>query len=180
MNDTRTKEAAPLLPAHADPSSGKIAAGGVRRRIVTRLLHAWFWLSRGMTLGVRVMVLDAKGRVFLVRHTYVRGWHLPGGGVEAGQTLLDAVRQELAEEANIALTGPARLHGVYFNRDASRRDHVALFIVRDFRVLGPRPPDREIAEAGFFPLDGLPDGTTGGTRRRLAEVLDGLPPDPFW
>ena len=35
-------------------------------------------------------------------------------------------------------------------------------------------PQGFFAEARFFPVLGLPEGTTGGTRRRIAEVLDGL------
>ena len=34
-------------------------------------------------------------------------------------------------------------------------------------------PNREIVAHGFFALDALPDGTTPGTRRRIAEVLQG-------
>lgn len=73
------------------------------------------------------------------------------------------------------LTGAA---AIYLLRPA--RDHVALYIVRDFRCDGPRPPDREIAESGFFPLDRLPEGTTPATRARIAEVFDAAPLSPCW
>ena len=54
----------------------------LRARLVTRVVHSWFALARGMTLGVRAAAFDEGGRVFLVRHSYVPGWHMPGGGVE--------------------------------------------------------------------------------------------------
>lgn len=149
-------------------------------RPLRRLLHLYFWLSRGMTLGVRAVVLRDEREVFLVRHTYTAGWHLPGGGVERGETLLQALEKELREEACIGLAGPALLHGVFFNRAISPRDHVAVFIVRNFTVQEAKQPDREIAEAGFFPLNDLPAGTTAGTRRRLAEIVNGTPPASDW
>ena len=43
-----------------------------------------------MTLGVRGLVIDKGQRVFLVTHTYVPGWQLPGGGVEPGETMAEA------------------------------------------------------------------------------------------
>jgi 8-oxo-dGTP pyrophosphatase MutT (NUDIX family) len=137
-------------------------------------------ITRGMTLGVRAMVLDSGGRVFLVRHSYVKGWHLPGGGVDAGETLDAAMRRELQEEGSITVTGEAALLGVYLNRKASRRDHVAVYVIRDFTQDGVRAPDREIVETGFFPLDALPGGTTAATRRRIAEALAGSRPAEEW
>lgn len=143
-------------------------------------MHLWFWLSRGATLGVRAIVIDPAARVFLVRHSYVPGWHLPGGGVEAGQSALEALAMELAEEGNIELLDEPRLMGVYFNRRASRRDHVLVYEVGAFRQTSPRLPDREIVECGFFPLDALPATTTPATRARLAERAGERPVSAFW
>ena len=141
--------------------------------LINRLMHVYWRFARAMTLGVRALVLDAEGRVFLVRHSYTDGWHLPGGGVEAGETLLDALARELCEEGNIELSAPPVLHGVFFHPIYSRRDHVALYVVRGFRQTEQPVPNREIVECGFFPVDALPSGTTTGTRARLAEVLLG-------
>lgn len=150
------------------------------RRLIGRLLHLHFRLSRGMTLGVRGAVLNEAGEVLLVRHTYTPGWHLPGGGVEPGETLAEALAKELREEANVLLAGPATLHGLFLNCESSRRDHVAVFVIRDFAPPAPKRPDREIAEARFFALSALPDGTTPGTRRRLVEIAGGEPVDGRW
>jgi 8-oxo-dGTP pyrophosphatase MutT (NUDIX family) len=122
------------------------------------LLHRWFLLTRAMTLGVRAIVLDDEGRVLLVEHGYVAGWHLPGGGVEIGETLVEALAKELREEGGVTLAGPALLHGVFLNARLSRRDHVAVFVVRDFVWNGPPPATREISRAAFFPVDALPAG----------------------
>lgn len=149
-------------------------------RFVTWGLHTYWRFSRGMTLGVRAAVLDRENRVFLIRHTYVPGWHLPGGGVETGETALDALTRELREEACIALDEPPALAGVFFNRRISHRDHVLVYVVRRFTVLSEKKPDREIAEAGFFPIDRLPEETTAATRRRLAEILEGATPSSNW
>jgi ADP-ribose pyrophosphatase YjhB (NUDIX family) len=140
----------------------------------------FYWrFSRPATLGVRAVVIDGQDRVFLVKHSYVDGWHLPGGGVETGETMLEALARELAEEGNIALSAAPRLHGVFFNRRVSRRDHVAIFIVREFTQRTPRP-NREIVAHGFFPLTALPEDTSRATRARLAEVFDKATVSELW
>ncbi|MBR1133695.1 NUDIX domain-containing protein [Bradyrhizobium iriomotense] len=155
----------------------------VRRKfdpLLRRIFHAYFLLVRGMTLGVRAVVLDAENRVFLVRHSYISGWYLPGGGVDLGETMEQAMRRELKEEGDIDLTGEPLLHGIFLNSHVSRRDHVAVYVVRQFRQDRLPEPNHEIAECGFFAINALPEGTTLGTRQRIAEVLDGRPLIATW
>ena len=148
--------------------------------LITRAMHFYWRFSRGATLGARAMVIDGSGRIFLIRHSYVDGWYLPGGGVETGETFLTALARELAEEGNIVMTAPPVLHGIYLNKRVSPRDHVALFIVREFRQERGRVPNREIVEHGFFAPDALPEGATRATRARIAEVMGGASVSELW
>jgi 8-oxo-dGTP pyrophosphatase MutT (NUDIX family) len=145
-----------------------------------RLLHFYWRFARGITLGVRGVVLDADGKVFLVRHGYTPGWHFPGGGVDPGESLAEALVRELLEEGNLRVMGVPPLHGVFQNVYSSSRDHVAVFVVREFDWPSPPVPSWEIAETGFFPLNKLPEGTSEGTRRRLEEILYGAPVSTSW
>lgn len=152
---------------------------GWPKRFLIRILHVYFAVSRGMTLGVRAACFDEAGRIFLVRHTYVPGWHMPGGGVERGETAIEALLKEMREEGNLEALGAPELFHVYFNARISRRDHVLLYRV-DVRQMATRPADREIAEADFFALDLLPAGTTEATRRRIAELRGEVSPAHHW
>jgi ADP-ribose pyrophosphatase YjhB (NUDIX family) len=155
----------------------------LRRRFepyLRRIFHLYWRIARGMTLGVRAVVLDDSNKVFLVKHSYVSGWHLPGGGVETGESLGGALRRELLEEGRIELTGEPALHGLFFNNHVSRRDHVAVYIVRQFRQDRMPKPNREIVACGFFAADALPAETTHGTRLRISEVLEGNMPIATW
>jgi 8-oxo-dGTP pyrophosphatase MutT (NUDIX family) len=156
------------------------AARRMMERAVRNIVHLYWRMSRGLTLGVRGLVIDEHGRVFLVKHTYMPGWHLPGGGVEPGETALDALARELKEEGNIELLETPAPGGVYFHAAVSRRDHVVLFVVRHFRQPAPPVPDREIMAHGFFALDALPEDTGAATRARIAEVIMGAPVSPRW
>jgi 8-oxo-dGTP pyrophosphatase MutT (NUDIX family) len=155
----------------------------LRKRLepqLRRAFHLYWRIARGMTLGVRGVVLDGDDKVFLVRHSYVAGWHLPGGGVEVGETFLEALRRELMEEGRIDLIGAPVLHGLFFNGHVSRRDHVAVYVVRQFRQDRLPKPNHEIVECGFYAAGALPAETTRGTRLRIAEVLDGVTPTATW
>jgi ADP-ribose pyrophosphatase YjhB (NUDIX family) len=164
----------------AEPSIMPDRPTTLSERLILRFFHLFFLFTRPMTLGVRAIVLDAEGRVFLVRHTYIPGWHLPGGGVEPGETLLTSLARELTEEGNIVAEETPRLHGIFFNKGISRRDHVAVYILRLFRQTAPREPDREIAEAWFFSPAALPEDVSRATRARLAEALEGATVGELW
>jgi 8-oxo-dGTP pyrophosphatase MutT (NUDIX family) len=148
--------------------------------VLRRAFHLYWWLARGMTLGVRAVVLDSDNRVFLVKHSYVAGWHLPGGGVEVGESFRDALRRELIEEGRIELSGEPALHGLFFNSHVSRRDHVAVYIVRNYRQDRLPEANHEILACGFYDASALPAETTEGTRLRIAEVLEGKAPIATW
>src|ERR1700759_2263180 len=148
--------------------------------VLRRAFHLYWRFARGMTLGVRAVVLDSDDRVFLVKHSYVSGWHLPGGGVEVGETFHDALRRALVEEGRIELLGAPALQGIFLNRHVSPRDHVAVYLVRNFRQDRLPEPNHEIIACGFFEAGALPADTTEGTRLRISEVLDGRAPIRTW
>jgi ADP-ribose pyrophosphatase YjhB (NUDIX family) len=132
-----------------------------------------------MTLGVRAACFDSEGRIFLVRHSYLPGWYMPGGGVERHETVSEALAKELQEEGNLVITDVPQMIGVYLNRSASRRDHVVFYRVTVAQT-APRKPDWEIVESGFFALDALPADTTNATLRRLEELKGEISPSGFW
>lgn len=149
-------------------------------RLRSRVVHLYSLFAEPKTLGVRGVVIDESDRVLLVRHSYISGWHFPGGGVKAGETVADALARELEEEARVALRGGPVLHGIFFNVRESRRDHIAVYVIREFAILGERAPDWEIREARFFSRTALPEGTTAATHARLSEIFDSAPLADLW
>ena len=145
-----------------------------------RIFHLYWRFARGMTLGVRAVVLDGDNRVFLVRHSYVSGWHLPGGGVAVGETFGEALRREVVEEGRLEVLGTPILHGLVLNSHVSRRDHVAVYLVRHFSQDRLPEANHEIVACGFFAATALPAETTEGTRLRISEVLENRLPIPIW
>ena len=126
------------------------------------------------------MVIDGSNRVLLVRHSYRSGWFFPGGGVEWNETIETALARELEEEVGVSLTGPVQLHGIFGNFASFPGDHIALFVVRQWRRNGDYHEPGEIAETGMFGVSILPSDTDLGARRRLSEILDRTPISASW
>tara|TARA_R110001583_G_scaffold95740_1_gene239748 strand:- start:133 stop:603 length:471 start_codon:yes stop_codon:yes gene_type:complete len=150
-------------------------------RIRTRIFQSWFRLSRPMTLGVRAVMENAAGEVFMIRHTYTPGWYLPGGGVEKGETSIESLERELLEEGGFTLTAPPDLVGIYSNHFVFPNDHVVLYRARPGTwTQGKATSYGEVAEAVWADPLSPPEGTTPGTHRKLQELFAGAPPSPYW
>jgi 8-oxo-dGTP pyrophosphatase MutT (NUDIX family) len=125
-------------------------------------------LRTPVAFGATAVVEDAENRVLLVRHSYMAGWHLPGGGVDAGEPPELAVIRELQEEVGLIHSARPEFVGLYTRKVGWATNVVALYRVRD--ALLDFKPNLEIREILFADPKALPPGTTAGTRRRLAEL----------
>jgi 8-oxo-dGTP pyrophosphatase MutT (NUDIX family) len=142
-------------------------------RSFSAILHIYFRIRRGMTLGVRAVVRSPNGEFLLVRHTYTPGWHFPGGGVEVGQAAEIALADELAQETGLCVSGRSQLLGIFFNRCVSPRDHVLLYPCDAVGKLPIKPLGLEISELGYFAPEGLPPAFDPRTAQRIREVVFG-------
>lgn len=148
-------------------------------RVLTPAYRIAMRQVRGLTVGVRVMVFDDQGRVLLIEHSYTPGWHLPGGGVERGESAEIAAARELEEEAGVRPDGRMTLVSIHDNVRTFRGDHVLLYRLERWTPT-PATARGEFLRRDWFDPRDLPVGTTNATRRRIAQVLDGTPPDLFW
>lgn len=146
----------------------------LKHRVAGHGLRLYWRIVRPRTFGVRALVRDAAGRVALVRHSYIDGWYLPGGGVEKRESPETAIRRELREEVALDAVEITGLVGIYHDVAQAKDDHVVVFAatVSDPARLRAADPN-EIAEAGWFAPDALPAGATPATRRRIADALGG-------
>ncbi|HEY1750955.1 MAG TPA: NUDIX domain-containing protein [Caulobacteraceae bacterium] len=147
--------------------------------IVRPFYQAYSRLSRGATLGVRALVLNPAGEVLLVEHTYVPGWFLPGGGVERGETVEQAVVRELAEEAGVRPLRRPTLLAVQSNHRIFRGDHVVVFRVDDWEPCRASAQGEIHAVAWHHP-DRLPADATPATHQRIAEFIGGAEASQHW
>lgn len=146
----------------------------------SKFLHLYFRMGRGLTLGVRAAVRNESGEFLLVRHTYTNGWHFPGGGVEPGQTVKEALAAELRQETKLQILGKPKLHGVFLNREVSRRDHVLVYLCDTDGQIPVISTNPEIAKIDFFAVEELPNQIDRGTERRIKEILSGQEPEEDW
>ncbi|MBS0276519.1 MAG: NUDIX domain-containing protein [Proteobacteria bacterium] len=128
--------------------------------------------------GVRGVVEDGQGRILLVRHSYIAGWHLPGGGVDRGEPPENAVVREVEEEVGLMESTPPEFIALYSQKVFWVTNVVGLYRLRNARI--DFKPNLEIREAQFFDLATLPVNTTAATQRRLAELTGKVPRTPYW
>lgn len=147
-------------------------------RLFSKLLHLRSRIFSGKVLSVRAVCFNDVGQIFLVRHTYTPGWHLPGGGVNNGSIPEHALRQELSEEGGLELTSAPKLLAVFLNQRASSREYVLLYKcnVRQQRTVS----SLEISEGKFFDLNKLPTDIDRPTLKRISEEISGHFSSAIW
>lgn len=132
-------------------------------------------LFKPVTIGVRAIVYDDDRRIALVRHSYIEGCYLPGGGVDKGESSLEAIQRELDEELGLCQTKSIELHGVYYNEFRGTRDHVIVYRVKVDREQMDRLVSRhcrEIEDVEIMSHNRMPSDVTPGTRRRILELYE--------
>jgi ADP-ribose pyrophosphatase YjhB (NUDIX family) len=133
-----------------------------------------------VTLGAQGLIVDDASRILLIRHGYRPGWHFPGGGVERGEEIEDALAREILEETGVILTQPGKLVGIYSHFAEYPGDHIVLFLVEHWRRDTVPRPNPEIAEQRFFARDEIPENLAPGAHRRLREIFDGVELSSVW
>ncbi len=148
-------------------------------------MASWMWhLKNGLlsllkqrTVGARALLIR-DDMVLLVKHSYIPGWYTAGGGVEPGESGLEALKRELHEEVGVTLATPPEILGFYHSTNEGHDDYIILYICRDFTLIPVISP--EIATLAWFPLDALPEDISAATKRRIAEYLGHCPVSDRW
>ena len=103
-------------------------------------------------------VIEKDGKILLVRRRNppFEGMHaLPGGFVESGETVEEAVVREIREETGLKTT-IAGLLGVYSAPGRDPRGHTVSVVFELRSKSGSSRGGDDASEAAFFPLNGLP------------------------
>ncbi|MCD0485342.1 NUDIX hydrolase [Streptacidiphilus sp. ASG 303] len=66
-------------------------------------------------MSVAGVIVDDHGRALLIKRRDNGHWEPPGGVLEAGETIPDALAREVYEETGLKIQTPAVLTGVYKN-----------------------------------------------------------------
>lgn len=152
-------------------------------RLIGKAAGLYWKIRKPRTLGVRAIVLDEKGQVALVRHSYADHWYLPGGGVKKGESFEAALFRELKEEVALTDVMIERISGIYHSQREAKDDHIVIYVVRaigDAPLALQRADIVEIEEVGWFPLDGMPATISPATGRRIAEYRNGVTGSGTW
>ena len=125
------------------------------------------------TLGVNIAIINEKRRILLTEREDFEVWCLPGGGVDFGESTVEAAVREAEEETGLKIE-ITRLVGVYSRplwlKDS---DHTILFAARTARgrlIINPK----EVIGLGFFETDNLPKSIIWWQERQIRDAVSGV------
>lgn len=121
------------------------------------------------TLGVNTIIYE-HDRILLIRRIDIPVWALPGGGVDASESLIEAAVRETMEETGLTIE-IERLSGIY-SRPKWRAggDHVAAFVCRP--VGGElRRTSRETVDCRYYHPEALPSDLWPPHRQMVHDAM---------
>lgn len=113
-----------------------------------------------MAVAAMGILYNEENGLLLEKRTDTGEWCTPGGALELGETLEEALKREVKEETNLDIVNPklfeikANVHMVYPNKDEVYYTDI-VYEINEF--YGDLKPDRESVELAFFPLHNLPE-----------------------
>jgi ADP-ribose pyrophosphatase YjhB (NUDIX family) len=126
--------------------------------------------------GTSIIPILPDGRIVLIRRSDDGCWSLPGGMVDWGEDIPNAVKRELMEETGLELVEIRRLVGVYSAPDRDPRIH-SICVVVEAEVQGMMEvkDTLEVLEIQAFPPTSLPKPQMSHDHsRQLQDYLNGL------
>lgn len=131
------------------------------------LLKIYWKIFRPKTLGVKLLLVN-NSKVLLVRHSYIKGLFLPGGGVKDGEVFVEAAKREAFEELGLEIEN-LNFFGVYQNKKEGKIDTIVVLISNDPINITKVELGEEISHVDFYSLDNLPADISPGSERRIEE-----------
>ena len=126
-----------------------------------------FSLSRNFRISVSALIFKDT-MILLARRRDIGWWNLPGGGMEIGETVQEAVVREVREETGL-LIEVEQLVGVYSKPQKQE-------VVLTFRCVptgGKLRETEESSECCYFPVHNLPSRLLPKHRQRVEDALLG-------
>jgi 8-oxo-dGTP diphosphatase len=122
--------------------------------------------DRRHSVSVAGVVVDGRGRALVFQRCDNGRWDVPGGVVEQGETIDDAVRREVLEETGLKIE-PGALTGVYQNIP---REIIAL-VYRCHAVDGHLTANDRASDFRWVDADGARSLLTEAYAVRVADAL---------
>lgn len=147
------------------------------KRIVIMGLQRFWRISRGLTLSVATVIIDAEGRFILAPANDKGQCDFYSAPVRVGESAYDAAAKLLREQAGLLPTSQPTLFAIYSNAAQLPNNHIALFLVSNWQ---PDPQASPRSRPHAFSLDQLPSTASPAVLRRVAEIMGQAAQQTAW
>jgi ADP-ribose pyrophosphatase YjhB (NUDIX family) len=119
---------------------------------------------------VDIIIRVKEGIVLIKRKNYPKGWAIPGGFIDYGESAEDAALREAKEETSLKVKN-LKLFGVYSDPDRDPRHHT-LSVVFTAKGHGKQKAGDDAKDIGVFTEDSLPEDLAFDHEKILRDYFD--------